>query len=704
MPSAPDSAGHGHGSRRALDALVLVLALFLTLPWEAYSPGQRVSTYRLLDRSWECGVVRMWGEGRLAGRDLAFPYGPLYPWIHSCGGLLAQADAATILRWHQVPQTVLSIACVWWVFGLAGVRGTARRVLFGAWVVLVAAPLEYEAVSLKPVLALAVVGGGAAALERALCHGGDARRLAAIVATWAPLSPLAALYSFDLGVFAAAGLALVAVGVLIVDPRRRQVVLPVSTALFALAVGAAAFFALFQALPRWRHYLGETWELASLYGTTMAEPASDGELGLIALIVVGSAAALIAALAMWRGAAARAPGVLVLAGLAALSLVMVRYAITRSDFLHFYRALVPGVLLVGCLWPGHLGCQGVHGPGARLATRVLPLVGLAPFALLQTTWITWQLRLAALSALALAPAKIDYRDDALQRAVAEVRALPETSIAVWPYGALIGQLAGKSNPLYTVQAADLAVGPLEERTLERLAPTEPPVLVYRSALRIGSVAGYARNPRLFRHWLEDYELAAPLHDAFAVLRRRADGAGRLQAVELPLPPGGARFEPRPDIVLRLSLDGSDVRASELIALELRVVPRHAWGGKPGRLIAVLVISDGRQVAFPLLIVPDGQPQPALVSALDVDDAMFLSAFGPRPWRSTEGVRELLLVWQPLDRLSQRPREIVIDAWSVLRRSDGEPLETPLADQNDPRALQAAFGPFAPAAGALPAVP
>lgn len=693
--------------RRLGTAILLLLAVFLTVPWDFYSDIQIIDNARLVDGSWQNDIPGQLAHGRLLGRDFIFTYGPLYQWLHAAGLVIPPGNAASVIRWHGVPATAITILLLWLALALTGAGWVWRAVTFLAWVLIVAAPAAFHGAFFKPMggLALGVIAG------YLLAHSAAARPARGVVPAtfvlWGLTAPALTSYSFEFGVFAL--LALVAAAVVLsvstwgtssaeaARLRRRAV-----TAAAVAIAGAALFVGLIELPTAWQGYLRHQLEIARGYSLTMARAATIAQWGSLLALAV-----LLMVLAAWLARRGRQwlsrtgridrPGVALFCG-AAFCLVFLRYGLTRSDWLHWWGATAPSIYLLGILLPAYLVAQiqidtpraedelpawrSVWQGGLPRRAAVVVVIGclaifVVSFLPSQTFSECWSRRWNMLCVATFAPARlaVDPRRELIPEGVARAMALPEQTLYVWPYEAIFGHAAGKVNPAYTVQSLVAHTERLEQATIEQLEAFEDaPVLVCRTSRPVDDVSNMTRTPRIFRYLLEQYELAEPPTEHVALLRRAP--LERVWSVEPALEvaepiafrPGGGRG-------VKVRLD--DVRLSDLLIVRLRVAPTRMWGiGKPGHLLLIFEREGAPPVIRRVLVPPDGQPHDVLASGMDIADPLFMTHFAPdRQWRSTERVGSLAIVWQPIDVLTMRPDEIALEEIFTLRRDDVAVLET-----------------------------
>ncbi len=694
---------------RLLLSMGLLAGCLAALPYQVFLGTAIVNRYRHYDTAWQVDLESQLADGRVSGRDFTFNFGPTYQALHGLGLVLPRRDMASIVRWYDLPGTLLVLAGLWYLLRASGASFELRAGLFLAWLLVVAAPGEFKATQVKPMLPLVAVWGGAFAAAGGWFESPVCRRLWG-GGSWLLAPALLTTYSFELGMLTLAALGLGTAAALVALGRSatasaRAVRRGIASGWLWGGLGCFLFLAPALVAATWRRYLSESWELSQSYQTAWAYPGGPLELSLLALPLLG---ALIIGPGVWwalrrQVASGRSvdPRLVALLATLAYSAVMVRYGITRSDLFHVWAALAPGTFVAGVLlpamglaaWqPGVAQASPGHQHRPRASSQPvaslfwLPLIPAAlvmiPYLLSQTFNDGWKLKAASLLRVDARPPRIVFGDPGLEAASQAARDLPGEELLVWPYGGQIGRLAGKRNPCYSILPTEAHNPSLVRGTLERLEPlAELPVLVYRQAISTDQVSVVTRTTALFGWLLEHYRLAAPPEPSYAVLKRTA--GRRVWREERLSESASERFHPGENRGCSIELAGDRCRASELLRVRLRAAETSLWGcRKPGYTLVALRLEGGRTVVRPLPLPMDGLSHDYLVSAVDLDNPLFLTHFAPkRGWRSRERVESVQVGWQPMDPLSRKPVEIELQELVVLRPERPEWLETGLGQQN-----------------------
>lgn len=679
---------------RLAAAFIFLLGLTLILPLNIYPSLQIIGEdFNFVDDSWSLGLPARLVHGELAGRDFAFTYGPLYQATHALGLLIPPHDAASLLRFEEAIDSLLTVLCVWVMLRFTDAPFIWRASLYLLWMCF------YPVAIVKPLagILLVMVCGRALATES---EGGHVRRNMAAVTCWIA-SPIALLlYSFDLGVMTLLALLLTAFTMGVgawwsAGKLARFHVLRIGMTA-ATAVAGVIFFAVILTVVAsgWNGYLKDSWEIASGYTNMMAIGITRIYLltMIAAVALCGGVILFLMSQRTWASGRVgyvvnkRAVGML---AAACFCIVWMRYGLTRSDAGHVLGALVPTILLTGCLLPCYLRAQG--SKFARFAlVAVVPLILLSPIhlpLLLPAVPANPLRRLAAIRKLELRGTRLHIEHDGFREAATLAATLPDDSLYVWPYEVMLNVVSGKANPSYTLQSYVALTDRLERATVARLeAIPDLPVIIFTNSWAIDNVENLTRTPLIFRYLLEQYELADSPRATFALLRRRdSSSERRWQAQELPvaaasLAPGNNR-----SLTINLAGDSSiDCRASDMLALQLRASQTRMFGiGKPGYITIIFTLSNGERRTQRLLLAPDGDSHEVLVSAMTASEPLFLGRFAPDVWwRSQEQVTGVEINWWAMDRLSRRPQEIELQRLSVVRPTRyTEIRERPLAEQD-----------------------
>jgi len=677
----------------------LILALLLVVPPRTWMVQQEIDqAYNLVDGSWRIDFPMKWADGQIAGRDFAFTYGPLYQVTHSLGVWLAPSDddprrsrlLASVLRFEPLVEPLVCVVLLWWLLGYAGASLPRRGLFLPVWVVLLGLPRIVGGVSLKPFLALWLVGWIASRLAT-----GTSRAANVATALLAALAaPLCLLYSFELGVVTFLTLLALAAWLLVSSWQiAARATSPTGNAasrvrraaawtLLLVPAGALALAAILRVSP-WRDYLVYAGQIAASYTVRMAFPLPDRHLGL--LVLIGVVLLTVTVWLTWQlrqswlrdDQSPRAE--LVLLATSLFAMLWLRYGLTRSDPEHVTLALLPALFVAAGLLPPLL----LQSPRWQWAAWLLPWLLVAPLPVARTLPYLLVERQRAWEKAGLGRAELQVTHPLVNRAADRLASQPEDAVYVWPYETIIDHVAGKRNPALTLQSYSASNRLLEESTtawLDQIA--DLPVLLVRNSGQIDTTASPTRTSRIFRYLLENFALRGVPDPEFALLERRTQPAAWVERdLELPaagaLLPGGA--------FLQFDLSQEDVRASDPLVMSVRTSPTLSLGiRKPGVLAVQGTLSDGTTWLRSRKLLQDGQPHLVLIVPLEMTNPMFISWFArDRAWRSTERLVSLAVGWVPLDRLSARPAEVWIDRLGVLQRPEVEFRESSLAQQNDP---------------------
>lgn len=674
--------------RWLLAAFVMLVGWLLAMPPRWFTARQEISEYNLslLDASWQLDLPARLARGEWAGRDFIFTYGPLYQVTHALGLWVDPGNVAALIRWQAVPEGILTMSAVWLLLATTGASLRWRSAVYLLWAWLwppyVALTFLYN-VGLKPLAGLCLAAVAASFLGEA-CEKRLWLRRWLGPAIWLVAGPILALYGIDLGILTLLSL-LLAAGIVLVAARREPGGSYSRPAVRALRLGATAllgsalFTATLLATPAGRRCLVQSWEFLASYSVAMA---CAGTLAALAAV----AAALALNLSVMVGATARLrrcvrlgenvpPAVPTLLGAACFAVAWNRYPLPRSDWFHVWPVIAVTLLVVGGMVPCWLRGQRLPGAWLFLALWV-PACFYSP-GVREPPSLGG--RLLAVFKFDFRSASLDIRGERVRGAAQAAAEVPSPSLYVWPYESVVALVAGRSNPSYLVQsyaAFDETLANLELAHLK--AVPDLPVLLFVDSAQIDGVDNLTRTPEIFRYLLDRYEFAGRSGRDFIMLQPRPAGGveWRRRAVTTgpaTLPPG--------DLSRALKLPPETVcRASDFFVLRIRCAPMRPlpWS-KRGRIVVTFRLADGQQRIHELIVPPDGEPHDVLVTACRPGKRFFLAAFDPaRAYRSTERVEAIGLQWEPLDVLSQRPSEIVLEQISVLERIGPQREELRLA--------------------------
>lgn len=712
MPSPPP-VRFGRGASGGWLLFVGGLAL-LALPYGVFPREQVVGRFREYDLAWQVDLVGQLADGRWSGRDFSFNFGVTHQLAHALGLALPPGDMASVMRWYDLPGTLLVLVALWGVLATSGAALRERAMLFAAWLACLAVPGEFKATAIKPMLALAPVIAGGLAVGGAWPELPGWRRLVGW-ASWLVAPAVLSNYSFELGILTLAALGLGAAVTAAITlgwsgPAARGLRLRAVGGLIWGLIGAAAFLAPGAVSPTWRRYLVESWALSQSYQTAWAWPGRPAELLLLGLPLAGAVVVGVCVVReLRRQLVADEPSDprLVALGTAALfAASLVRYGITRSDLFHLWPALAPGTFLAGVWLPGYLLARRqanavraappidavAPAPGGSPATIpgtwqpwALALAVMLPYVLTSTWRAGWQLKLAALAQFDPRPARIEFADAGWEAACRAAAQLAGDELLVWPYGGQINRWASKGNPCYSILPTEAHNHYLVQGTLNRLeAAPDTPVLVYRQAIAADGISNLVRTSSLVGWLLEHRQLAGEPEASHALLRRRPS-SNPWEITPLVEPATSPQFVPGGGRALALPLTIREARASDLIRLRLRASRTSLWGcRKPGHTVVVLVVAGAEPVYRPVPLPMDGEPHEYLLSAIDLEHPLFLTHWSPnRAWRSRERLGAIQVGWQAMDALSRAPAQITLEAAEVLRPVGREWLETSLAEATRP---------------------
>ncbi len=670
----------GRVLRTVTAGMVIVIGLILSAPQELFPPRQVISTETgLLDLSCAIEPALRLHRREYAGRDFIFTYGPLAQLIHGSWASSNAADVPAVMRWYNVlPAWVTNIA-LWFVLAFTGAPLSWRAPAYLLWLLL------WPYFHIKPIGGLLVVMTCAYVLDSV-----RRSRMPLALLLWAFAAPVLMLHVFDLGVITGAALVLtVIVGILFTwrlfgtdGPQRRR---RLTFAAAAIVVGAGVLATTAIVPNPFQHYLRDSWEVAIGYSQTMALPLKTRHLLLLVFTAAGSV--LLGAIfgQRWRLATVTEPsiraGAFALLAAACYCLLMTRYGMTRSDADHIKGPVGTLVCVAGCFVPCYLRGSS--------RSAIWPAAVVWSPAVLLASWFYFDSiadQFTAIRKLNADNAELHVDHATIRDAIAAAKQLPENSLYVWPYESIVGLVSDKSNPAYTMQAYAAHTPYLEEKTVARLQnATDTPVMYFVNTYPIDDVEHLTRTPQIFRYLVENYAIASPRHKDFLILRFQPGRKEQWRETELLKPE--KTFVPSDGNALKIDFPDAAAacRASDLLVLRMSLkTPALLKLPKPGNLYVTLILSNGEARRQKVLLPPDGDAHDVILSACSAQEPPFWSIFNARRlWRSTTHVVGLKVEWEPMDRLSQRPKSITLHSISTLHRSGAEVRETGLAQAQDP---------------------
>lgn len=674
----------GGAIRGAIVAVGLVLAWLMLLPVTALGPEQRIPPLsNLLDFSWECDLPARAGQGEWCGRDFVFTYGPLYQAVHGWWHFLRPGDLAGQLRWTPLPVCALVLAALWRLL-----RGAGAPAYWAVATLLIWTAVDFDP-HVKPVLGLYLIAMSGHSLAdgppdtSAFRHRWSRRLL------WFAGGPLALMYCFDLGVMTLVGqivVAIAAAGLALYmsrdEFRRRRI--RIAESLTCTLAGCAMILGGISILPGWENYLTDTLDLARGYSLYMASPlAPAASYVLLAAGLVSVGTALICLVGIYRRSATTGnldPQLTLLASAAVCGFVWLRYGLTRSDRWHVFEAILPTVFIVCGLWPGLWRGAGRR----RFAAWGLMLALAARGWWMDDVAALWKERVTLAWPWGTVGAGL-VADPLHLEVIEGVQASPATSYFVWPYETVFPHLAGKRNVCYTAQSFSAHSDHLQRRTCEQLEATRNlDVFFFLGSPEIDAMPHMARTPQLFRHLLDRFELRGEPSRLFARLQPAA--AARNWRVE---PVAGFRpltVSTAKAARVRLAIPAdADIRASSMLEIRCRATAGASWlPRKPARLMTSFVLDNGRRTTRMLPLLQRGDVESTLVCPLDFRHPILISVFDrDRYVQAKERVAFIDFTWIPIDFLTPRPSEVVIEQLGVLRRDNVTVTEASLEDVQDP---------------------
>jgi len=658
---------------RNWDFLAILLLVGASIPLAWISPRALVVIQHpgTFDDHWVLDTVFKASRGIWFGRDVAFPYGPLFQWLFSAPARWAGLSMGSIYTTYRT--FLLWLA---YLFGFLTLRlllpeqPAWRRFLLLMLLSVFWAPWDGRTAFDIFLFALFLRGWYAVR---------DRRFQAAMLGCGAALSCAAAfLYSADTGVFGVAAL-LVTLAAVAWEGRRA----PRQLRLYALAIGAFAISSLvlvflFNAgmaslldFAFWRSSLA----LVSVHRWN--EPASmspDSTIRLFVPLIVGAVVFLVRrAVAADRTTVITArPGFLLSAF--AFSVLAMQSGLVRSDPNHIVFAVFPMVFFTGAVlfsFPSRL---------VSLLAAVIAVASSLLFAEPAPAFRSSSLRYRYAQfryPLTACPGGFEEFDHACYPAgfsamlettakYLQQRTAAGGSVVIFPYQYMFGMASGR-NVAGGVEQSFLAVGPylahLDVAALQRAAA--PSGLYFPDgglSLPIDGVPNFTRNPEIWFWIFQRYRAEQELAPGVFGLQRDDSRANRIsmQARPLLVAAKSSAIHDRSSL-LDLGDPVWPVESGDFLRLRVNV---H-YGPllklrKPERLQLEITRADGSRDVRSFVVEPNVSSEVWFYPWNEPDLAHYFGA-DEIQWRTATrpAITQLRLLVAPVDWVSQQPDSIVI---------------------------------------------
>lgn len=670
--------------RRHWDFLAVLLLMAVSLPVTWLSPHTLiiVSHAGTFDDHWVLDTPFKTARGLWFGRDVAFPYGPLFQWLFSAPARAMGMSMAAIYTTYHTPMLWCTV-----LFGYLALRlllpeqPAWKRFLLLVLLCMFWAPWDGRTAFTIVLFALFLRGWYAV----------GQKRLSPVLlgCSAAFLCALAFLYSADTGVYAVAALLVTLVGVAWEGRRESPPVRLYAAALLSFAgLFVALVFAINALMAGVVDFRFWRTSLALVSVHRWNEPAGMSEaanLQLLATLLLGGTIFFLRGLTPGdRAAILTARTGFLLSGFA-FAFAAMQTGIVRSDHQHIVFAVYPMMFLAGA---------ALFSLPSRTVSAIAALAAIA------ASFLFGQL------ATSFQPASLRYRLGQMRHPLTECpssfrefsqvcypaafdamlntgvsylqqHSTERESIVVFPYQYIFG-LASDRNVAGGVLQSFLASGPyLAQFDIAGYQHAAAPAGLYFPdgdlSIAIDEVPNFTRTPDVWfwldRHYRSNQELSPGM---FGLLKDDSR-AQRISLEPLPLTvvPQGYPTRERSSVIdlgdPLWPVDGADF-------LRLRLTVRYGplWKlRKPERLQLEITRADGSRDVQSFVVEPNVSSevwfypwnQADLGHYFDDDETRWRAS--PRP-----AITHLRLLITPLDWVSQQPDAIVIQSADAVRMSMG----------------------------------
>jgi hypothetical protein len=670
--------------RRHWDFLAVLLLMAASLPVTWLSPHTLIVVPHAgtFDDHWVLDTPFKTARGLWFGRDVAFPYGPLFQWLFSAPARAMDMSMAAIYTTYHTPMLWCTI-----LFGYLTLRlllpeqPAWKRFLLLILLCMFWAPWDGRTAFTVFLFALFLRGWYALHQKHLspLLLGCGA----------ALLCTTAFLYSADTGVYAVAAL-LVTFGGVVWETRRDSPPFRLyAAALLSFAgLSVVLMFAINTAMASLLDFRFWRTSLALVSVHRWNEPAEMSEaatIQLLATLIVGGLIFLLRGLAPGdRKATITARNGFLLSAFA-FAFAAMQTGLVRSDHQHVVFAVYPMMFLGGAVLFSFRS-RTVSATAALVALTCSVLFG-QPAPVFQPA--NFRYRLGQMRhPLTECPggfrefSRVCYPAAFAQMLSAGVGYLQQhsaehDSVVVFPYQYIFGIASGR-NVAGGVLQSFLAAGPyLSQFDIAGYQHANAPVGLYFPdgdlSIAIDEVPNFTRTPDVW-FWLNShYRSDQELSPGISGLLKDDSRAARISLSEVPLTvvPQSYPIHERSSVVdlgnPLWPVDGADF-------LRLRLTARYGplWKvRKPEWLRLEITHADGSRDVQPFVVDPNVSSevwfypwnQADLAHYFDADESHWHN--GPRP-----GITHLRLLITPLDWVSQQPDSIVIQSADAVRMSLG----------------------------------
>jgi len=683
LPSPPSSrppASHSNWPMARIkpywDLLAVVLVALAAAPLAWLSPGTLfiVPHPGSFDDNWVLDTGFKASRGIWFGRDVAFPYGPLFEWLSTAPArAMGLSMGAIYATWKNTSLLWFTLLLLYFTLRLLIPEQPAwKRFLLLLLLPVFWTPWDGRTVFAIFLFALFLRGWYAVREWRI--------KPTPLGCAAAFLCALAFLYSADTGVYAIAAWIITLLGVAWEGRRDRLILRRYAAALSAFAVlSVILVFAINVVMARVFNFRFWKSSLALVSVHRWNEPAqmSDvGKLQLLAALVVGSIILLLRRSVSDddKPSIAARTGFLLAAFLFAVATMQT--GLVRSDSQHILFAIFPMVFFAGVVlfsFRSHLASAV-----AALAVVGCSLLFTQPAAMFR-------------------PGSILFRMDQLQHPFtscpsgyrefdracfpAEFAGLAHTvsdylqqhstlgdSVVIFPYQYMFGMASGH-NVASGVLQSFLAGGPyLSQLDIEGMQQATTPAGLYFPAgplsVSIDEVSNFTRTPDvwfwIFRHYRSDQQLATGV----VGLLKDESRAARISMLPRPLlTPAQTYAIPERSAEVDLGNPAWPVAGGDFLRLRLNVRYPVTWKlRKPESLQLEITHADGSRELKAFVIEPNLSTDVWFYPWSEADLTSYFDA-DEGHWRTNQrpAITQLRLLFTPLDWVSEKPQSVTVES-------------------------------------------
>ena len=660
-------------------AVPLLIVVSVPLSWIAPRALVVIPYSPAFDDHWYVDTVFKISRGIWFGRDVAFPYGPLFQWLYSAPSRWVGLSMGSI---YSTRQTLL----LWltYCFGFLTLRllipeqPAWKRFLLLILLSVFWAP--WDGRTAFDIFLFALFMRGWYTVREGRLHP------AVMGCCAAPLCAVAFLYSADTGVFGVAGFVISLAGVGWEGRRELHRIRSYAFAVAAFAVSSTILAFLFNAAMAspldfgfWKRSLA----LVAVHRWNESAPMSNADaLHLFVPLAVGGVLFFL----RWAVAADRTAVITSRAGFLlsafAFAALAMQSGLVRSDANHIVFAIFPMVFFAGAVLISFR--SRLVSSATAVAAIVASLLFASPAEVFRRSNVRYRYAQFRYP-LTKCPSGFEEFDRAcypaeftamLQITASYLQQYSRAadSVVIFPYQYMIGMASGR-NVAGGVEQSFLAVGPyLTQFDLAALQRAAAPAGLYfpdgNMSRPIDHVPNFTRDPEIwfwiFRHYRAGQE---PVPEILG-LQRDESRAPRISMQPLPL---GLAAQTHP-IQERSATVNLGIQywpaGTDFLRLRMTVHYSPLWKlRKPERLQLEITRADGSHDLKKFVVEPNVTSEVWFYPWNEPELAYYFDADEIR-WRTTprSAITQLRLLVTPLDLASQQPDSIVVESADAMKVS------------------------------------